>query len=411
MTWGRARAVAALIALIGWAHGGLVHAAPRNAPSALLDFSPHEVGKILQHGPWPPPTAVDAGNRLSSQPQAIALGQLLFFDKRLSPDGRMACASCHVPAKAFGDGLARSVGREVLDRNAPSLWNTVHERWQGWDGASDSLWSQAIRPLLDTREMASNPQHVARVISADAQLACRWKKTFGTSPLADADATLVNAAKAIAAFNASLVSRSTPFDAFRDGLARGQQGNPSGYPLAAQRGARLFVGRGQCNVCHVGPMFSNGEFGDTGIPFFIRPGVVDTGRHGGITALKASPFNLQSRWSDGPDEAAVKTQHLDLQHRNFGEFKVPSLRNVADTAPYMHNGQVASLTDAVRHYSQLNIERLHADGEQILKPLGLTDAEIKDMVAFLSSLSDKQARDWRPKATAACITKKDIAKR
>lgn len=403
MMWRLSTLVVALIAL---APSLGAHATPKGTPAvALLDFSSQEIDRIVQHGPWPPPAARDSGNRLSGQPQAIALGQQLFFDKRLSPDGSMACASCHAPAKAFGNGLARAVGRDLLDRNTPSLWNAVHERWQGWDGASDSLWSQAIRPLTDPREMASNPQHVARVIATDAQLACRWKKIFGTSPLADADATLVNAAKAIAAFNASLVSRPTPFDVFRNSLARGKQGNPTGYPLAAQRGMRLFVGRGQCNLCHVGPMFSNGEFGDTGIPFFIRPGVVDTGRHDGIVALKASPFNLQSRWSDGPDEAAVKTKHVDLQHRNFGEFKVPSLRNVADTAPYMHNGQLASLNDVVRHYSQLNIERLHADGEQILKPLGLTDAEIKDMVAFLSTLSDKQARRWTPKVVTLCTTK------
>lgn len=101
---------------------------------------------------------------------------------------------------------------------------------------------------------------------------------------------------------------------------------------------------------------------------FLRPGQVDPGRQGGITAPWASPFNLLSRWSDGPPEAALKTHHVELQHRNFGEFKVPSLRNVANTAPYMHDGQIATLRDVVRHYSELNMERLHADGESILQP-------------------------------------------
>ena len=152
-------------------------------------------------------------------------------------------------------------------------------------------------------------------------------------------------------------------------------------------------------------MFSNGEFGDTGITFFIRQGVVDTGRHGGIVALKASSFNLLSRWSDESVQSSVKTQHVDLQHRNFGEFKVPSLRNVAETSPYMHNGQLATLTDVVRHYSQLNIERLHADGEKILNPLRLTDTEIRDVVAFLNTLSDSQARHWTPKVPNSCRSK------
>jgi cytochrome c peroxidase len=106
------------------------------------------------------PTALDAGNAATRRPQAIALGERLFFDARLSRDGMLSCASCHRPELAFADGRARGVGREALDRNTPSLWNAVHERWYGWDGAADSLWSQAIRPILDTREMAATPAHV-----------------------------------------------------------------------------------------------------------------------------------------------------------------------------------------------------------------------------------------------------------
>ena len=106
------------------------------------------------------------------------------------------------------------------------------------------------------------------------------------------------------------------------------------YLLPAQRGRRLFIGRSQCSTRHVGAMFSNGEFADIGAAFFVKPGVVDPGRHGGITALRASPCHLLGRHSDAPaGAAALKTRHVNLQHRSFGEFKVPSLRNVADTAP------------------------------------------------------------------------------
>lgn len=378
----------------------LAQAAP--AGGGVLDFSEDEIARILTHGPWPPPVAQDAGNRWSGHPQAIVLGQLLFFERRLSPDGRMACASCHVPARAFADGRAKSQGRELLDRNAPALWNAVHERWQGWDGASDSLWSQAMRPLTDPREMGSNAAHVARVVRGDARLSCHWRALFGGPPAADAEATLVQAAKAIGAFNASLVSGRTPFDDFRDALARGDRRSAARYPMAAQRGLRLFVGRGQCHLCHVGPMFSNGEFADIGVPFFVRPGVVDPGRHGGIRALQASRYNLLSPWSDGPDAAAWKTRHVDLQHRNFGEFKVPGLRNVAHTAPYMHDGQLASLGAVLHHYSTLNLDRLHADGEAILRPLALTARETDDLLAFLRSLSAPDARRWRPGPLPAC---------
>ena len=381
---------------------GLAAFLPPRAAARLLDFSAQEIARIQQHGPWPLPASGDAGNRLSGQPAAITLGQQLFFDRRLSPDGRMACASCHAPARAFADGRSRSLGRVPLDRNAPSLWNAVHERWHGWDGASDSLWAQALRPLTDPREMATSAAQVARVVTQDTQLACRWQQVFGAPPQADAQATLVDAAKALGAFNASLVSGATPFDRFRDALARGDRVAAARYPMAAQRGLRLFVGRGQCQLCHVGPMFSNGEFADIGVPFFVRPGVVDPGRHGGIELLKASPFNLLSAWSDGPDEAALKTRHVDLQHRNFGEFKVPSLRNVADTAPYMHDGQIATLRGVVQHYSRLNLERLHADGDNILKPLALTGPESRDLEAFLRSLSAPDARRWKPGRTSAC---------
>lgn len=133
----------------------------------------------------------------------------------------------------------------------------------------------------------------------------------------------------------------------------------------------------------------------------MPPGVVDPGRQGGIAALLASPYNLLGRWAAPPpstddDDSARKTRHLLAQPRNFGEFKVPCLRGVAQTAPYLHDGQRASLADVVRHYSDLNLERLHADGQQILKPLMLSPGEQADLVAFLRSLSDPAARALRP---------------
>jgi cytochrome c peroxidase len=366
---------------------------------SLLDFSDDEVARIVRHGPWPPPPAGDVGNAQAGRPAAVALGERLFFERRLSRDGTLSCASCHLPEQAFADGRARGFGRQPLDRNTPSLWNAVHERWYGWDGAADSLWSQAIRPIVDAREMAASPAHVRATIAGDRELACRYAQTFGRPPDGDDEAVLVDAAKAIGAFVGTLRSGRSAFDDFRDALARGDRRAAATYPPAAQRGARLFVGRGRCHLCHVGPMLSNGEFGDTGLPFFVRPGVVDPGRQGGIAALRASSYNLLSRWSDAPDPAAsLKTRHLQAQHRNFGEFKVPSLRNVALTAPYMHDGQLATLDDVVRHYSELNLDRLHADGERILEPLHLSAAEQADLVAFLRTLSDPQAAAWRPSA-------------
>lgn len=400
------RGLAALVFSVG-----VVCAAPP-APfeaASPVDFTPSELRLILQHGPWPPPAARDAGNAMSANPKAQALGQQLFFDPRLSGDGSLSCGSCHAPEKAFSDGRARSVGKRLLDRNASSLWNGVHERWHGWDGAADSLWSQAIRPLLDRREMASSEDHIARVIANDKALTCRYQKVFGAAPLADSQATLVNVAKALGAFTSTLVSGPTPFDNLRDALAQGDWRQARRYPVSAQRGLKLFVGRGQCHLCHVGPLFSNGEFGDIGIPFFVRPGEVDPGRYGGIIALRASQYNLLSKWNDDPSGIdAVKTRHVDAQHRNFGEFKVPSLRNVADTGPYMHAGQLATLQAVLKHYGELNLDRLHADGEQILKPLALSAEEAHDLLAFLRTLSDPNANAWKPQPLLPCKKNKKI---
>jgi cytochrome c peroxidase len=126
------------------------------------------------------------------------------------------------------------------------------------------------------------------------------------------------------------------------------------------------------------------------VPFFASNGRVDAGRHEGLRKVTASPYNLLGRFNDDATRAnAVGTAHVDLQHRNFGEFRVPGLRNVALTAPYMHNGSLASLRDVVKHYSEINEDRPHLDGEKILRKLHLTPGEIDDVVAFLESLNEQ----------------------
>jgi cytochrome c peroxidase len=261
--------------------------------------------------------------------------------------------------------------------------NSRFHRWYGWDGAQDSLWAQSIRPILDSREMNASAAHVAKTMRT--LFPKEYEKAFGRPPAASDEALLVDAAKALAAFQETLVSARTPFDDFRDALHRGERDTT--YPLAAQRGLRIFVGKGNCSVCHFGPQFTNGEFADTGVPFFIAPGKVDPGRQGGIERLKQNAFNLLGRYNDDKSgTTAVGTRHVQVQHRNFGEFRVPGLRGVAQTAPYMHNGSLATLRDVVKFYSELNEERLHADGERILKPLRLTESEVSDLVAFLESL-------------------------
>jgi cytochrome c peroxidase len=373
--------------------------------SPLLPFTDAEVRAIVRHGPWPTPPGRDPSNRVSANPAAIALGQRLFFDARLSVNGAVACATCHVPERRWTDGRPRAAGLDLVDRNTPGLANVRLQRWFGWDGAHDSLWAQSIRPLLDRREMGASARDVAALVRADADLACRYARAFGAPPSADDEAVLVDVGKALAAFQETLASGRTPFDDFRDALARGDREAAARYPLDAQRGAQIFVGKGACAVCHLGPNFTNGEFHDIGIPFFAAPGRVDSGRFEGIRRLRASAYNLLGPHSDDPARTtATGTRHVALGQRNWGEFRVPSLRDVALTAPYMHNGSLPTLRDVVRHYSELDEDRIHADGERLLKPLRLSPPEIDDLLAFLRTLADPAGASARrpPPATPPC---------
>ena len=351
-----------------------------------LQFSPEEKAKILSHGPWPPPLAPDPSNRVSGKPGAIALGERLFFEPRLSGTGSVLCATCHVPYRGFQDARERGFGLQAVDRNTPTLLNARFNRWFGWDGANDSLWAQSIRPLLDPREMRASASHVAD--SVRKLFPEEYKKAFGREPPSNDEALLVDVGKALAAYQETLVTGRTPFDDFRDALEKGDEQAAARYPLAAQRGLRLFIGEGRCSLCHFGPQFTNGEFADTGIPFFIAKGVVDPGRLGGIRKLRESAYNLLGRYNDDAKRAsAAPTRHVELQHRNFGEFRVPGLRDVALTAPYMHDGSLATLRDVVKHYSEIDEDRLHVDGGKILRPLHLSEEQIGDLVAFLQSLT------------------------
>ena len=374
-----------------------------SAAAVAVTFTDDEARKIQSHGPWPAPWSRDPSNRVSGNASAIDLGERLFFERRLSVNGEISCSRCHLPERNWSDGLPRAVGLAEVDRNAPSVVNVRYQRWFGWDGAHDSLWAQSINPILDARELGMSAASVAKFIRRDSDLACRYRNTFGAAPGGDDERVLVDAAKALAAFQETLVSGRTAFDDFRDALARGDRTAMERYPESAQRGLKIFIGKGACDTCHAGPAFTNGEFHDVGVPHFIRRGEVDAGRHGGIHRLNASRFNLLGAYNDDRSgSAAIKTKHVAIDHRNYGEFKVPGLRNVAQTAPYMHSGRFSTLTEVIRHYSDLNIDRLHADGEAILRPLKLGGQEIADLVAFLESLTEQKSAIPERRPMAPC---------
>jgi cytochrome c peroxidase len=389
-------AVTAACAMMPWA------SAANDAIGTTATFTDSDIRTILSHGPWPPADVRDPTNRASGKPDAIEFGTRLFFDQRLSGKGLVSCATCHVPERNWTDNLTRGVGMAEVDRNTPTLTNLSASRWYGWDGAADSLWSQNLRPLMDRRELAATPRHVAQLIRNDEQLTCRYRKAFGGPPPADDEAVVVNVGKALAAFLETLVSARTPFDNFRELLARGQAPSAGTYSEPAQRGLKIFIGKGGCTNCHTGPNFTGGEFFSTGLSRFAPLGKADPGRPDGIRKVIESRFNLLGEYNDDATrQSAAHTRTVGLEKSNFGEFKVPSLRNLVLTAPYGRDGRVETLAEVVRHYSELDPIRLHAKDGKPATPLKLSAREQTDLVVFLESLSTF-ANPWRPDDGGRC---------
>jgi len=373
-------------------------AAAEDPPS----FTDSEVRAILAHGPWPVPRKDDPSNRVSGKREAIEFGERLFFDQRLSASGAFSCGTCHVPERNWTDNRTRGAAAAEVERNTPTLMNIRLGRWFGWDGGSDSLWSQSMRPILDPRELGASPRHVAELMRKDEQLACRYRKTFGSAPSAsDDEAVLVDVAKALAAFQETLDSPPTPFDRFRDALARGERPAPWHYSEAAQRGLKIFIGKGGCDSCHSGPNFSNGEFHDNG--FSALSARADPGRIEGVKRVRESRFNLLGPYSDDPARSTAEgTRRVIREPGDPGAFKVPTLRHMLLTAPYGHHGEIERLAEVVQHYSELDPDRVRpSGGHSALKPLRLSAREQTDLVVFLESLSTF-SNPWRPDDKGRC---------
>ncbi|WP_299898898.1 cytochrome c peroxidase [uncultured Ruegeria sp.] len=368
-----------------WVTAALI--ALTSAVRAEVLLSADEIEQTLSFGPWPPSFQSDPSNRVSNNARAIALGKALFNDPVLSVDGAFSCASCHDPEQAFATSEARALGRVLLDRNTPSLRNLAGLRWHGWGGKSDNLWAASLHPIIEEQEMAHSPESLKTAITESAYID-DYEAIFGVIQNQGPELVLVNTAKALSAYLETLVTDRTQFDDFRDALERRDFPAAAYYPEAGQRGLQLFLGRGNCVFCHNGPRFSNNEFHDASVPYFLNETEVDEGRFGGLNFLLSSPYTLDGDWNDDPDkQGAWAVRNVRRSHADFGTFRTPSLRGVAETAPYMHDGSLRDLNAVIRHYSKINTERLHADGEAILSQLNLSEQEIADLVAFLMTLS------------------------
>ena len=277
-------------------------------------------------------------------PTKVLLGKRLFFDKRLSKDESISCAVCHDPARGFSNG--KTVGEGIFGRqgtrNVPSIINRLFGRTQFWDGRSDTLESQAVGPLLNPNEMGINEELLIKRLKSDVEYQMLFQEVFDSAP------TLENVSQAIAAFERTLLSETVPFDRYE------WNGEKNALSASAKQGLVLFRGKARCSICHIGTNFTDEMFHNLGAGEGV--GRKDPGR------------------------AQVTKNPAD-----FGKFKTPTLRNVTLTAPYMHDGSLATLEDIIAFYDGGGRPNSNLDKE--IKPLKLTDRERADLLEFLKTLT------------------------
>jgi cytochrome c peroxidase len=289
-----------------------------------------------------PPLPAPADNPLTVE--KVALGRRLFFDKRLSRTGEIACASCHHQENAFADPRAVSAGVEgrTGTRNAPGLINLAYGRSFFWDGGVDTLERQAMAPIMAENEMDLRlPVAVAR-LAADAGYQAEFQRAFAEPPSPSA------LTRALASFVRSLVSGDSRYDRFR-------RGQGDALDAAERRGMDLFFGeRGECFHCHDGFNFTNERYANDGS---YLPGG-DVGR-----------------------------QRITQSPNDLGRFKVPTLRNIAVTGPYLHDGSLATLEEVIDQYARGG--RGHESTDPTVHPLALDAADRRDLAAFVRALTDE----------------------
>jgi cytochrome c peroxidase len=303
--------------------------------------------------PFEVPLGLSASGRVPAvnpiTPEKIALGRRLFFDPALSDDRTVSCATCHQPDRAFADETPLSEG--ILGRkggrNTPTLVNRVYGRSFFWDGRARTLEEAVLMPVRDTLEMAMDVPRLIERVRGDATYRTQFAAAFPGAEVGEA-----TVAQALATYVRSLVAGNSAFDRFRGGDA-------TALSASAQRGQQLFFGRARCATCHQGANFTDEGFEGLGIPSS------DPGRF-------AATGNARDR----------------------GNFKVPTLRDVALTAPYMHDGSVASLDAVVDFYDRGGGLTPGAGGRRRrdVRPLGLDAGQKQDLVAFLRALTSEDVR-------------------
>src|SRR5215213_10335336 len=357
------------------------------------------------------PLPADPSNRFAADPRAAALGQRLFSDTRLSGNGKVTCATCHVPQNDFQDGTPLAHGVGTTGRRTMPIAGTAHGAWFFWDGRTDSQWAQALGPLESAVEHGGSRTQYARTISAHYRE--EYERVFGALPSMDglpAEAGPVadtawraawsripaarqgqitqvyaNIGKAIAAFERRIGFTPTRFDRYVDAeLAGRTPDSTSSLSDDEIAGLELFIGKASCVNCHNGARLTDDHFHNTGVPASSLVSALDSGRSVGVRQALAAEFACTSRYSDAkPDDCAELRFATTEGEELVRAYKTPSLRGVAERAPYMNAGQLGTLAAVIDHYDRAPEAPA---GHSELKPLKLSVKEKRQIEAFLRTL-------------------------
>ncbi|MDO9170101.1 MAG: cytochrome c peroxidase [Methylobacter sp.] len=323
-----------------------------------------------------PALAIPADNPQTAE--KIALGRLLFNDKRLSADGSINCASCHQADKGFADGLAlaKGIAGQSGTRNTPSVFNAAYYQTQFLDGRENSLEAQALGPLVNPIEHGlKNRQAIIEIVGQDPNYLSLMARVFNIQPH---ELTPDHVGKAIASFERTLIAGDSPFDRYYFGM------DQSAISESAARGSRIFRRKGNCAVCHElsinNALFTDNRFYNIGIGYQQLEPVID----GWLAAISHGEQPDYSAWSDR-QRSELGRYAVTKAAADIGQFKTPTLRNVALTAPYMHDGSLKTLEEVIEHYDKGGENSRFVDAKVF--PLHLTAQEKADLLAFLTSLT------------------------
>jgi cytochrome c peroxidase len=367
-----------------------------------------------------PPLPTDSSNKYADNSEAAAFGQRLFFDTRFSSNSKVACATCHLPDQLFQDGTPLAHGVGITNRRTMTIIGTAYSPWLFWDGRKDSQWAQALGPMESPAEHGGNRTLYTHLLSEF--YADEYAALFGplpdlsdlprnAGPVTDPDAAAnwdamspqakeavtriyVNMGKSIAAYERHLNPGESRFDKYVEAIVQNdyQSANQILNPDEVA-GLKLFIGEAHCINCHNGPLFTNNDFHNTGVP--LAQGLPeDIGRAKGVQQVLNDEFNCLSVYSDAQPDQCTEIKYLVVDNEKLiHQFKPPSLRNVAKRGPYMDAGQFVTLEEVLKHYNAAPEAPI---GHSELEPLHLSQKQLEQIIAFLKTLDSpiSASQEW-----------------